>query len=102
MRSTAADLDPSRSVRPTRLRLEPLAAKVPEITVLFWVIKVLTTGMGEAASDFLGETSLVLAGVVGVFGFAGAHVAAVPHPRVPRAGVLVRRGDGRGVRHHGR
>jgi uncharacterized membrane-anchored protein len=27
--------------------------KVPEITVYFWVIKVLTTGMGEATSDFL-------------------------------------------------
>ena len=32
---------------------EPLAAKVPEITALFWVIKILTTGMGEATSDFL-------------------------------------------------
>jgi uncharacterized membrane-anchored protein len=27
--------------------------KVPEITVYFWVVKVLTTGMGEATSDFL-------------------------------------------------
>jgi uncharacterized membrane-anchored protein len=51
------------------LRCEPVLAKVPEITVLFWVIKVLTTGMGEAASDGLGETSLVLGGVVGVGGF---------------------------------
>lgn len=50
-------------------RIEPLAAKVPQITVLFWVIKVLTTGMGEAASDFLGNLNLVLAGVVGVGGF---------------------------------
>ena len=32
---------------------EPLAAKVPEITFLFWVIKVLTTCGGEAASDYL-------------------------------------------------
>jgi uncharacterized membrane-anchored protein len=46
-----------------------LAAKVPEITALFWVIKVLTTGMGEAASDFLGNTNLVLGGVIGVGGF---------------------------------
>jgi uncharacterized membrane-anchored protein len=44
------------------------AAKVPEITVLFWIIKILTTGMGEAASDYLGNTNLVLAGVVGVGG----------------------------------
>ena len=28
-------------------------SKVPEITATFWIIKVLTTGMGEAASDFL-------------------------------------------------
>ncbi|MGI3784338.1 MAG: COG4705 family protein [Janthinobacterium lividum] len=26
--------------------------KVPEITLVFWIIKVLTTGMGEAASDW--------------------------------------------------
>jgi uncharacterized membrane-anchored protein len=29
------------------------AAKVPEVTVYFWIIKVLTTGMGETASDLL-------------------------------------------------
>jgi uncharacterized membrane-anchored protein len=31
---------------------EPLAKKVPELTIYFWVIKVLTTGMGEATSDY--------------------------------------------------
>jgi uncharacterized membrane-anchored protein len=56
-------------IRLPRARL-PVAAKVPEITVLFWIVKVLTTGMGEAASDFLGTTNLVLGGVVGVVGFA--------------------------------
>ncbi|MFF2502750.1 hypothetical protein ACFVTY_05080 [Streptomyces sp. NPDC058067] len=30
-----------------------LANKVPEVTAYFWVIKVLTTGMGETASDYL-------------------------------------------------
>jgi uncharacterized membrane-anchored protein len=47
-------------MRPTRGRSlvdvtfpEPLAAKVPEITFLFWVIKILTTCGGEAASDYL-------------------------------------------------
>ena len=30
-----------------------LAKKVPELTIYFWVIKVSTTGMGEATSDFL-------------------------------------------------
>jgi uncharacterized membrane-anchored protein len=34
---------------------EPLAAKVPEITFMFWVVKILTTCGGEAVSDFLGE-----------------------------------------------
>jgi uncharacterized membrane-anchored protein len=53
-------------------RLEPLAAKVPEITLLFWVIKVLTTGMGEAMSDFLGQKSIPIGGAIGVFGFAYA------------------------------
>ena len=51
---------------------EPLAAKVPEITALFWVVKVLTTGMGEATSDFLANGSLAVAGVVGFGGFCFA------------------------------
>jgi uncharacterized membrane-anchored protein len=49
-----------------------LAVKVPEITLLFWIVKVVTTGMGEATSDFLGEVSIPLAGIIGIFGFAGA------------------------------
>ena len=28
-------------------------AKLPAVGALFWVIKIVTTGMGEAASDFL-------------------------------------------------
>jgi len=35
----------------TRLERRALT-KVPEITVYFWIIKVLTTGMGETTSDF--------------------------------------------------
>lgn len=31
---------------------QPAARKVPEIIFLFWIIKLLTTAMGEAASDF--------------------------------------------------
>jgi uncharacterized membrane-anchored protein len=31
-------------------------SKVPEATALFWIIKVLTTGMGETTSDFLVRT----------------------------------------------
>jgi uncharacterized membrane-anchored protein len=50
----------------------PLAVKVPAITGLFWLVKVLTTGMGEAFSDYLGGVSLVLAGGVGFLGFLAA------------------------------
>jgi uncharacterized membrane-anchored protein len=32
---------------------QPALRKVPEITAFFWVIKLLTTAMGEAASDFI-------------------------------------------------
>jgi uncharacterized membrane-anchored protein len=31
----------------------PVAAKVPEIIVLFWVVKIMTTAGGEATSDYL-------------------------------------------------
>jgi len=34
-------------------RSEPGALKVPEITVYFWVAKLLSTAMGEATSDYL-------------------------------------------------
>ncbi len=30
----------------------PAASKVPEVTVFFWVVKLLTTAMGEATSDY--------------------------------------------------
>jgi uncharacterized membrane-anchored protein len=53
-------------------RLRPLAAKVPEITVMFWILKVLTTGMGEAMSDFLGQHSVPIAAAIGIFGLTFA------------------------------
>jgi uncharacterized membrane-anchored protein len=50
----------------------PLALKVPEITLIFWVLKLLTTGMGEAMSDFMGQQSVPIAAAVGIFGLAFA------------------------------
>ena len=50
----------------------PIAAKVPEIAIVFWVIKVLTTGMGESMSDFMGQHSVPIAGAVGILGLAFA------------------------------
>jgi len=50
-------------------RSQPIAAKVPAIIGLFWALKLLTTGMGEAISDFMGQTSIPLAALIGVGGF---------------------------------
>jgi uncharacterized membrane-anchored protein len=36
-----------------RFWVAPVAAKVPEIVALFWIVKVLTTAGGEATSDYL-------------------------------------------------
>ncbi len=47
-------------------------AKVPEITLIFWALKLLTTGMGESMSDFLGTKSVPIAGAVGIFGLSFA------------------------------
>jgi uncharacterized membrane-anchored protein len=49
-----------------------LGPKVPEIFFVFWVLKLLTTGIGETASDFLGTWNLAAAGVIGVGGFFAA------------------------------
>jgi uncharacterized membrane-anchored protein len=51
---------------------EPIAAKVPEITFLFWVIKILTTCGGEAVSDYLALGNRVIGGAVefGLFAIA--------------------------------
>jgi uncharacterized membrane-anchored protein len=45
------------------------APKVPAVFFMFWVVKLLTTGIGETASDFLGTISIPLAGVIGIGGF---------------------------------
>jgi uncharacterized membrane-anchored protein len=51
----------------------PSDVKVPaRIGAAFWLIKLVTTGTGEAASDYLGSTNLVLAGAIGLGGFVTA------------------------------
>jgi uncharacterized membrane-anchored protein len=54
----------SSGIRCARLFPEPLAAKVPEITFLFWVVKILTTCGGEAVSDYLALGSRFLGAAV--------------------------------------
>ena len=49
-----------------RLFPEPLAVKVPKITALFWVVKVLTTAGGEATSGFLALGNWTVGGIVEV------------------------------------
>jgi len=55
---------PAISVLDRPRATEPLAAKVPEITFLFWVIKILTTCGGEAVSDYLALGNRLVGGVL--------------------------------------
>jgi uncharacterized membrane-anchored protein len=58
---------------PVRKRHGPVAAKVPEVTASFWVLKLLTTAMGEAASDYLLNNTMSFVGLglgAAVFAFA--------------------------------
>jgi uncharacterized membrane-anchored protein len=50
-------------------QLQYAATKVPEATAIFWITKILTTGMGETASDFFVRSmspfvAIALAGIV--------------------------------------
>jgi uncharacterized membrane-anchored protein len=52
----------------SRSRERRVYSKVPEVTAYFWIIKALTTGMGESTSDFLvhhlvPEIAVVLGGI---------------------------------------
>ncbi|MFL0266870.1 hypothetical protein [Candidatus Clostridium radicumherbarum] len=50
-----------------------ILSKVPEITVFFWIIKILTTGMGEVTSDFLANhMNPVIAVAIAGVGLAAA------------------------------
>lgn len=55
------------------LRAQRVMRKVPEITVYFWIIKLLTTAMGESTSDYLVfQINPYVAVVLGCLGLAGA------------------------------
>jgi uncharacterized membrane-anchored protein len=49
-----------------------ILTKVPEITVVFWLLKLLTTGMGEVMSDYAGSVSTTYGAVVITVMFAVA------------------------------
>src|ERR1700719_5303704 len=76
MRTGQSGWDESRSRRggvaaPARYA----ASKVPLITAYFWIIKLLSTAMGEATSDYMVRTiNPVIAVGLGFIGFAIAMV----------------------------
>src|SRR5213080_2721588 len=45
----------SSTYAPSRPALRQMLNKVPEVTLYFWVIKVLCTTVGETASDYLSD-----------------------------------------------
>jgi uncharacterized membrane-anchored protein len=49
---------------------QPVAAKVPEIIVIFWLVKVLTTAGGEATSDYLKTFGNIVGGGTELLAFA--------------------------------
>ena len=50
-----------------------IMSKAPEVTLLFWIVKILTTGMGESVSDFLVRAiNPEIAVAIGFAAFAGA------------------------------
>lgn len=64
MGMTTSRLSPDPLLSPARRAL----SKVPAVTALFWVVKVLTTGMGETTSDYLAHRldPVVAVGIAGV------------------------------------
>ena len=67
-RSAVETAEPAERGRSGRAGAEWALARVPEVTVAFWITKVLTTGMGETTSDFLvthmePALAVVLAGI---------------------------------------
>ncbi|WAH41357.1 hypothetical protein NZD89_24415 [Alicyclobacillus fastidiosus] len=60
----------NQSVSVTRKRGRRFLTKVPEITLYFWIVKLLTTAMGESTSDYLvSHINSYIAVVLGALGF---------------------------------
>jgi uncharacterized membrane-anchored protein len=64
-------------VNPTTNRsdvLKTIISKVPEVTLYFWIIKILATTVGETAADYLNttlkvgltSTTLIMAALLGI------------------------------------
>src|SRR3954470_21525459 len=86
-----------RPIPGSRQRTKWLAPKVPEITLIFWVIKLLTTGIGETVSDAMGQRNVPVAGAVGVLGVRARAARTVANRSLPRAALLDVRPDAGGL-----
>jgi uncharacterized membrane-anchored protein len=65
--------------------VEPLAVKVPQITLLFWAIKITSTAMGEALADWLdGPSNVIWAGVGALVALTAFIIALRVQFRTPR------------------
>jgi len=72
------------------------------VTALFWIIEVLTTRLGETASDFIAHTLAPPVAVgIGAVGLAAGRPCSSRHP-LPGGRRLVRGGAGQHRRHDGR
>lgn len=58
----------SKNLSNTMHHTQRILNKVPEITFYFWIIKVLTTGMGEVTSDYLAHQldPVIAVGIAGI------------------------------------
>ena len=70
-RNTALDAH-SETTQPMHLAMRA-TKKVPEVTIFFWIIKLLTTAMGESTSDYLvHQLDPIIAVALGAMGLAVA------------------------------
>jgi uncharacterized membrane-anchored protein len=71
-----AQVDVDAASAPSRWT-RPVGVKVPGVTPSFWVLKLMTTALGEAASDYLLKAYQGIGLTIGVVGFAVALIVQV-------------------------
>jgi uncharacterized membrane-anchored protein len=80
--ATNTALDPGTTSRQTARPDLAMLRKVPEITALFWIIKLLSTAMGESTSDYLVyQINPYVAVACGCLGLVGALALQLRAPR---------------------
>ena len=95
--------DPAVTTSEPTLTRAVAPSRVPEVAAVFWVTKALTTAMGESASDFLVRAMVPqIAVLLGAVAFTIALTIQLRAGRYVVVALLVRRRDGRRLRHHGR